>query len=187
MNSITVDTAITYAQFDQQCTGLGGVLQTHAVCAGNVAGAGLSFNKWSKEMIDHSCKGLNTCGGISCVLLPADAGRDPVQLYKDSCGDVCHSWEDPNEFMLNVPAGTDPATAIATFQGRSDDYHVALVAFGRHDINGSGDAAANMPAFFDRFSRAEILGMLAHVATLTPVVEEFSVVGVNEDLNGPLP
>jgi hypothetical protein len=168
---------LTFASFRQDCFDRGGVVQSHATCAGNNACAGFSFNKWSKELTEHTCRGMNSCGGASCVVLPEDQGRDAADLYEQNCGSMCHG----TNFTLYVPPGADPVAAEANFRARSFETHVAAIAFGLRGLTAAGNAYANMPAFHEKLSRAEIERLVAHLQSLDVEPSTFQVSGETED------
>ncbi len=177
--SKTTDKSITLATFTSTCTTRGGLVQTHASCGGSNFCAGVSFN--SGVLIEHTCKASNTCAGYSCVDLPKDAGLTGAQVLAGPSGDMessaaqcnfCHGTE-ATEFQLRVKPGTTDEAAKAAFAAKSDAALVTAVAFGLHGVNADGSAYANMPGFYTRYSRAEILRLVAHLKTLTVTVKEW--------------
>jgi len=182
--SKVTDESMTFAKFSAECEKRGGLVQTHAVCAGNNACKGLSFNKYSYELTEHTCKALNSCGGMSCVVLPADQGRTGEVVYALSCGG-CHGEKD--KFTLFVPPGTDVVKAKEDFPKRSAELQVAIVAFGIQGMNPNGTAAANMPAHHEKYSVAEIERVVTYVRSLPLEVEAYGIVGVSEDVPPPTP
>jgi hypothetical protein len=178
------DTSMTFEKFSADCDKRGGLVQTHAVCSGNNACKGISFNKFSYERTEHTCKAMNSCGGMSCVVLPEDQGRTGETVYDESCGG-CHG--EKNKFTLYVPPGTDIDAAKAGFPKRSRDLQVAIVAFGLHGMNANGTASANMPAHHEKYSVAEIERVVTYVHALPLEVETYGVVGQTEDIEPPAP
>lgn len=176
VTSKTKDETMTLAKFSEDCDTRKGLLQTHAACSGNNACKGISFNKFSKTIVEHTCKGTNTCGGVSCVEPAADQGLTGEAVYKASCADCHSSMEggDESTFKLFVKKGGDLAAAEAAFTTKDAAIQVSYVAFG---INGTdtstGDSFANMPGFHSKYSRAEIEKVVEHVRGLTPKAEEY--------------
>ncbi len=168
---------LNFATFSADCVTRGGIVQIHATCAGNNACAGMSFNKWSKDLTEHTCRGLNSCGGASCVVLQADQGRDPAELYDQYCGSMCHG----EDFSLYVAPTMTPEDGEARFNTRSTETHMALIAFGATGMTPDGTPFANMPPFKDKFSRAELAGLVAFVKTLDVEVTTYGVPGETED------
>lgn len=168
---------LTLAAFTADCTTRGGVVQIHATCAGNNACAGMSFNKWSKDLTEHTCKGLNSCGGASCVVLPPDQGRDAAELYEERCGSMCHG----SGFTLYVAPGVEHAAALAAFADRTPEAQLKIIAFGARGMTAAGTALANMPAFHGDLSRAEIERLVAHVRSLEVEATTYGIPGETED------
>jgi hypothetical protein len=170
---------MTFAKFSADCDARGGLVQTHAVCAGNNSCKGVSFNKYDLILSEHTCKAQNTCGGMSCVELAEDKRRPGVVTYAESCGG-CHGGG--GTFHLPVPPGTNTASAAASFSLRSAKVQVSIVAFGIQGHNASGSASANMPAHYDRYSRAEIEGVVDYIRSLPVEAEEYGILGETEDI-----
>lgn len=168
---------LTFAQFSTDCAARGGLVQTHATCAGNNACRGMSFNKWSKELTEHSCRALNSCGGASCVVLPDDEGRAPEDVYDQMCGSMCHG----EAFTVFTPPGADLEVALAQFEARTTTALVSRVAFGLTGHNESGTAFANMPAFYSKLSRAEIERLVTYLQTLEAEAAHYAISGETED------
>jgi hypothetical protein len=176
------NTTIKFADFQAMCTERGGLLQTHATCAGNNACAGFHFNKGSKIFTEHTCKAFNSCGGISCVVLPEDQGRSGEEIYNTSCGPACHGGI--AEFKLWIHPGVDPVEAVADFEEHTTEYFTHMLAFGSRGMNESGTAYANVPARHETHSVAELIRVIDYLRTL-PVnpIEEYTIVGETTDLN----
>ena len=172
---------MTFALFSDQCKARQGFVETHAACGGSGSCKGMSFNQYSKDLIEHSCKGGNTCAGMSCVDGPADTNLTGSDIYNKSCSD-CHTPEaamlaDNTGFKVFVPKGGDKAKAEADFSKRSAATHISIVAFGTHGVNPSGTAYANMPAFYTKYSHADIERVVTYLRTLKPSAAEYSVQG----------
>jgi hypothetical protein len=168
---------LTFQQMSDECEAAGGLMQTHATCAGNNACRGMSFNKWSKDYTEHTCRGLNSCGGASCVVLQEDQNRPVEELYDDYCGGMCHGAD----FTVFAPPDADLDAALAAYEARSTFTHLNMIAFGLKGMNASGTPYANMPAFYEKFSRAELERLAAYVKTLPATAAHFQVSGETED------
>lgn len=179
ITSTVTDESITFAEFLAECTSRGGLVQTHATCAGNNSCKGMSFNKFSKELTEHTCKGMNSCGGVSCVVLPEDSGKTGADVWSGTCAD-CHGSD---AFTLYMPPGADEAAARAQFAALSKANLVTIAAFGYRGLNTDGSASANMPGFHETYSVAELERVADFLRTLEVEPFEYGVVGVNEDLN----
>ena len=172
---------MTFALFAEQCKGRSGLVETHAACGGAGSCKGMSFNKYSKDLIEHTCKGGNTCAGMSCVDTPADTNLTAEALYQKACSG-CHEGmagdqADSTKFKVFYPKGGDATKVEADFRNRSVATHVSIVAFGTHGTNPSGSEYSNMPAYYAKYSRAEIERVVTYVRTLTPSVTEYEVLG----------
>lgn len=170
---------MTFALFAEQCKGRSGLVQTHAACGGTGSCKGMSFNKYSKDLVEHTCKGINTCAGMSCVDTLADTNLTGEALYKKACAGChagMHSPEgDATKFKVLYAKGGDATAALATFSNRSELTHVSMVAFGIQGTNPSGYGYSNMPAYYSKYSRAEIERVVTYVRTLTPTAEEYQI------------
>ncbi len=170
---------LTFEKFSTDCKNKSGLVETHAACSGANTCKGMSFNKWSKELSEHTCKGINTCAGMSCVELPQDGGKSGEEIYKNECKG-CHGGMEnstENSFKVFFPKGGSGDLAIATFKDRSSATHVAIVAFGTQGVNKNGTAFSNMPAYYQKISRTEIEKAVDYIRTLTPVAEEYEIMG----------
>ena len=172
---------MTFALFAEQCKGRSGLVETHAACGGSGSCKGMSFNKYSKDLIEHTCKGANSCAGISCVDTPSDTNLTGEALYQKACSE-CHAGmtgdqADGTKFKVYYPKGGDATKAETDFRNRSVASHVSIVAFGTHGTNPSGSEYSNMPAYFAKYSRAEIERVVTYVRTLTPSVKEYEILG----------
>jgi hypothetical protein len=179
---VTEDATMTYAQFPAMCTARAGFVQTTASCAGNNSCRGFSY--LGGEFMEHSCRAMNACGpGMSCVLTAPDEGRTGQQVYEadKACAGTCHGDFsvdpfDPKHFTLYVRPGTvSLSDAKSRFLTGSKDRLMSIIAFGAHGINDDGSAYANMPAYFDRFSRAEIGRVVDYIRGLPLEVKYYTV------------
>mgnify|MGYP002380024391 CR=1 FL=1 len=177
VTSTTSRPDLTFQQMADECAAAGGMMQTHATCAGNNACRGMSFNKWSKDFTHHTCRGLNSCGGASCVLLAEDRARPAADLYDQLCGSMCHG----SDFTIYAPPGGDLDEARARFEGRTDRAIASIIAFGIAGHNENGSAYANMPAFHARLSLAELEALVDYVRSLPGEPANYEISGQTED------
>lgn len=63
---------VTLEAFTADCDALGGVIEIHPHCGGSNSCKGMSYDTGTKVYTEHTCKGLNTCAGFSCVLCPPE-------------------------------------------------------------------------------------------------------------------
>jgi hypothetical protein len=188
------NTTITFADFSQECLERDGLMQTHATCAGNNACQGFHFNKFSKMLTEHTCRAFNSCGGISCVILPEDQGRDAEQMYNETCGPACHGgtdvfklWIHPSKVVDDTPEALAAAQAqqLEHFQSMTMEYWLHMLAFGSRGMNESGTAFADVPHRYDTHSRAELERVMEYVKTLPIEYQVFSILGETADLQDP--
>jgi mono/diheme cytochrome c family protein len=164
---------MTLAKFTEDCKALEGLVQLHASCAGVNSCKGLSFSHGT--LTEHTCRGLNGCSGMSCVVLPKDANltgkeilegtRDGNKVGSDTQCSFCHG-DGKSEFKLPVNPSEDGAAAKAAFEAKSEAALVTSIAFGIHGKKPDGTAYANMPAYHNYYSRAEIERVVKHIKTL---------------------
>jgi hypothetical protein len=192
--SSELNETINFAEFSQMCLERGGLMQTHATCAGNNACSGFHFNKFSKMFTEHTCKAINSCGGISCVILPEDAGRDAEQMYNETCGPACHGgtdifklWIHPARVVDDTPEALAAAQAaqLEHFQTMTMEYWLHMLAFGSRGMNSSGTAFADVAHRYDTHSRAELERIMDYVKTLPIEYQVFSILGETSDLQDP--
>jgi Cytochrome c len=180
VTSSVVDKEMTFDKFSAECDERGGFVQTHAVCSGNNNCKGVSYNKYSYTMTEHTCKALNSCGGMSCVLAPADGKKKGSEIFAESCAG-CHGSKE-GSFTYFVRPGTDMNTAIATFAARSPTVQTSIVAFGSMGANESGTYYTNMPGFHEKYSRAELERSVTYLRSLEIIPEAYGVVGETEEI-----
>ncbi len=176
VTSQTLAEGMTFEKFSQDCQTRGGLVQTHAACSGSNTCQGMSYNKFSHMLSEHTCRAINSCGGMSCVELLKDDGKAGDVVYKESCGE-CHSNEN-STFKVFVPKGADGAAAEAAFKARSSSHLTGVVAFGTLGMNSNGTAFANMPQFYKRLSRPATERVVEFIKTLTPKAEEYETLGL---------
>lgn len=63
-----VDTSMTRDAFEAACDEQGGRMEDHPHCGGANSCKGMSYDLTTHVYSEHTCKGLNTCTGFSCVL-----------------------------------------------------------------------------------------------------------------------
>jgi hypothetical protein len=59
---------MTLEKFTADCDALGGTLELHSHCGGANSCMGMSYDTGTLTFTEHTCKGLNTCAGYSCVV-----------------------------------------------------------------------------------------------------------------------
>lgn len=68
ITSSTTDTTMTQASFEADCQVRGGTFEVHPHCGGANACRGMSYDTGTQVFTEHTCKGLNTCAGYSCII-----------------------------------------------------------------------------------------------------------------------
>ena len=178
--SSRTDRALTFRSFLADCTRRGGFVQTHATCAGNNSCRGASYNRFDRSVIEHTCRAMNSCGGMSCVETAADQRRTPAEIYTADCSG-CHGED---HFTLYLEPGVTAEAGTARFNSPARRAQQgALVAFGVQGNGGSESAPANMPGRWDAYSRAEILRLVDYVHTLPLETSETVILGVTHEVN----
>jgi hypothetical protein len=181
--SDTEDTTMTFAKFSSACMQREGFLQTHATCARTNSCKGMSYNKYDYVLREHTCRAMNTCGGISCVVPADDQGRTGAEIYEDDCAG-CHGSADLG-FTLYVAPGTDLEQAEADLATKPRELLHSAVALGIAGRNVNGTAFSNMSGYHEKYSRAEITAVIDYVLSLDVRAEEYGILGVNEDIVPP--
>ncbi|MCB9598148.1 MAG: hypothetical protein H6719_35875 [Sandaracinaceae bacterium] len=59
---------LTLEEFTAMCEGLGGYIEIHPHCGGMNSCGGISYDSDTGVLTEHTCAGLNTCTGFSCVI-----------------------------------------------------------------------------------------------------------------------
>ena len=59
---------MTLEAFTAMCEGLGGYIEIHPHCGGMNSCAGISYDSDIGILTEHTCAGLNTCTGYTCVI-----------------------------------------------------------------------------------------------------------------------
>jgi hypothetical protein len=174
VSSTTVDKSLTLASFSTLCEARGGIVQTHASCAGANTCAGVSFHSPSGKLSEHSCRAANSCAGMSCVDLPEDRGLTGAQILEGvevesmdggqaQCN-FCHG-EGKTAFVLPIPPDADAAAYTTAFQNKSDLALMGAIAFGIHGVK-DGTPYANMPGFYKVYSLEEMKRLVTHLRSL---------------------
>jgi hypothetical protein len=68
ITSSTVVADMTLEKFTADCDALGGALEIHPHCGGFNSCKGMSYDTGTQTLTEHTCKGLNTCAGYSCII-----------------------------------------------------------------------------------------------------------------------
>ncbi|RYE84651.1 MAG: hypothetical protein EOO75_17860 [Myxococcales bacterium] len=68
ITSSRVDPDMTPEAFKALCDAEGGTMEIHPHCGGANSCKGFSYDSDTDVFTEHTCKGLNTCTGYSCVL-----------------------------------------------------------------------------------------------------------------------
>lgn len=66
--SSTTDPSMTLDQFTKNCDARHGTVEIHSHCGGENSCKGMSYDTGNQVLTEHTCKGLNTCTGYSCVV-----------------------------------------------------------------------------------------------------------------------
>jgi hypothetical protein len=67
ITSSTVDATMDLAKFTALCDARHGTVEIHPHCGGYNSCKGLSYDTSTHVLTEHTCKGLNTCAGYSCI------------------------------------------------------------------------------------------------------------------------
>ena len=68
ITSSAVDPDMTLEKFTMLCNQRGGVVELLCHCGGANNCKGMSFDTTTMTLNEHTCKGMNTCAGYSCVI-----------------------------------------------------------------------------------------------------------------------
>ncbi len=172
---------ISAAEFQKLCDERDGWVYVTAFCAGSGMCKGLSL--LGDTLTDHSCKGMNSCGGAGCVVLPTDTGLTGKEIYeKGPCGGCHGDWSDPDHpdfSVYTVAHGPDISDedALARFRTSTDKRLTSIVVFGTMGLHADGTPYSNMPAYYQKYSLAEIRRAIAHVRSLPSAVSEYEIFG----------
>jgi hypothetical protein len=173
--SVTKDTTMTVERYVADCQKSGGLVEMHAVCGGTNSCKGTSFNKWSFKIHEHTCKGVNTCGGASCLSQPMEA-RTGKEIYELECAG-CHSGMGEggaNTFTSYIPEGADSAKyAALKLKGLSDAELRLIVLAGVSGVTEKGTHYSNMPAFAGKVTSAEADRVVEYVKSMPQAIGFF--------------
>lgn len=181
------DPDLTVESFKNMCEERGGLTQVHASCASTNACAGLIYNTWAGDtIVEHTCRGFNSCVGISCVDLPADTGKSGQDVYEEHCVG-CHQHSEDTEpqafyAVFKHPDVTDEA-ALAAFMAKDDTTLVNNVAFGSVGYYPDGTPYSNMPAYHEDISLEETRAVVQYLKTLDTRVEPVVALGINQEID----
>lgn len=67
ITSARTDASITLESFSKECAARNGTLEIHPHCGGANSCKGISYDAGTHVYSEHTCAGLNTCNGFSCV------------------------------------------------------------------------------------------------------------------------
>lgn len=181
-NVISDGVEITAEDFQKLCDERDGWAYVTAFCAGAGMCKGLSL--LGTTLTDHSCKGLNSCGGAGCVDLPKDSGLTGKEIYAEGpCGGCHGDWSDaenPKFDVYKVVYGPDLTSeaALKRFQESSMQRLMSIVVFGTQGLHPDGTPYSNMPAYYQKYSRAEIERAVKYVQSLPAQAEQYGIFGV---------
>lgn len=179
--------AIAFDEFKLTCDARGGLVETHMVCGSTNTCAGVSYNKFSKKLLEHKCAALNNCGGMSCVELAkekTEINAEPKtgeSIFDASCKG-CHVAGDmlaPAFVVYIAPGSTDAEkTALQSLsKNRTQTERMNIAAFGTKGINSNGTHFVNMPAYYKKLTLSEITKVSEYIGTLDVSVQEYQVLG----------
>jgi hypothetical protein len=169
-NVISEGVPISNEEFKALCDERNGWSYLTAACAGAALCKGLSL--MGDVLTDHSCKGINSCMGISCVVFPEDTGLSGEEIYRDGPCAGCHgNWSDSDNPNLGVYTvwhawNVAPDAAIKRFQDSTEQRLTSILVFGTQGQHPDGTAFSNMPAYYQKYSLAEIGRVLDHIRSL---------------------
>jgi hypothetical protein len=172
---------LTYEQVRALCDARGGHMETYAACAGANRCRGLSYLAYDPfPLTEHTCKGSNSCSGFGCVVLPKDDGRSGKEIYEAICNG-CHGNKEKAIYNVYVRPGTTPAAAEAKFVGSSTARLERIVAFGTQGFNDNDSPYSNMPAYKEKYSRAEIQRAIVYLRTLARGTSQYEIYAPTDD------
>lgn len=74
VTSSSTDLTMTEEKFVDMCDSMGGTMEYHSHCGGENSCQGMSYDTNTGVFSEHTCAGLNTCAGYSCVVCGGDSG-----------------------------------------------------------------------------------------------------------------
>ena len=168
-----------------------GIIQIHVSCSGTNSCRGMILHEWN-EIIEHDCRGVNYCNGMSCVETSDNENRTGVEIFNGSGNALgliscttCHWGDNNSQFGVLVPPNENIDDWVDTFWDiRSDDELRASIAFGIQGIDqASGHAYSNMPEYFNQLSRSEIDSVIQYIKTLELIGRSFSYPDLRDSKN----
>ena len=180
----------TFAELTKMCDSRGGYVQVHGSCGGVNSCRGFSYGDWgpgAAMLTEHSCSGANGCQGLSCALLAEGKYKDKSgaelydQVFADTEPSSCSNCHAPHvddvaqldKFIVHVPPGS--TRNASNWLERTPAEQERVIAFGVHTVLPDGTAMKNMAQYKDVLSRTEIERLVAHLRTLTPVIEAMKI------------
>jgi mono/diheme cytochrome c family protein len=178
-NLLTADAGgMSMVEFQKLCDTRGGYVYRNAACAGGSMCKGLSWHGGS--LWDHSCRGQNSsCAGVGCLALPADTGLTGKEIYEDGPCAGCHAdWSkvvdvdkdkpDYGKFALYYdPLTLTDAEVTKRFKDSTEERLTSSVVWGVQGFYTDYVPYSNMPAYYQKYSMAEIRRVVDYVKTLT--------------------
>jgi len=64
----TQQESLSLDQFTTMCTAQNGIVEIQPHCGGSNDCRGMSYDSETQTLLVHSCRGLNTCAGYSCII-----------------------------------------------------------------------------------------------------------------------
>jgi hypothetical protein len=173
----------TFANVKTECDTRGGYTQVAASCAGVNSCAGFSYGDWDPGVTsEHTCAGMNGCNGISCVVLPTDAGKTGKEVYEAklpetgsrSCANCHADWSSGAADMTKFKVWVQPGSTrtLANWLDRKAAEQARIVAFGSHGVLPDGSAYTFMAPYHKLFSKVEIEKVVEYIRSgaVTPVL-----------------
>lgn len=173
----------TFAELTAMCDQRGGYTQVTASCAGMNSCAGFSYGDWDPGVLtEHSCNAANGCNGMSCVVLPPDAGKQPMDILSapevegqpPPCGNCHADWsgDTPDYTTFKVWVLPDSTRTLANWLDVPASAQARTIAFGKVGQYADGSAYRHMEGYHKLYSRAEIERLVLHVRTQAKIAIE---------------
>jgi len=68
ITSTQIGPGLSLEDFTDQCTEQGGTVEIEPHCGGENSCRGMSYDTNTETLSEHTCKGMNTCAGYSCII-----------------------------------------------------------------------------------------------------------------------
>jgi len=68
ITSSNVDPSVTLDSFTSESEQRGGAVEVEPHCGGENSCRGISWDTGTETVTEHTCRGMNTCAGYSCVI-----------------------------------------------------------------------------------------------------------------------